>query len=52
MRGVRDTIKAADELLFSVISFAEIGILSTVGKPTIAESLREPVRDAAYASSD
>jgi PIN domain nuclease of toxin-antitoxin system len=46
LRGVRDTIEAADELLVSVISFAEIGIKAAVGKLTIPENLQEHVRDS------
>lgn len=40
----REQVKAADELLVSVISFAEIGIKAAVGKLSIPENLQEHVR--------
>ena len=43
LRGVADTIKTADELLVSVISFAEIGIKTAVGKLSIPANLQEQV---------
>lgn len=39
-------IRAADELAFSVVSFAEIGIKAAIGKLTVPEGLREHIVDA------
>jgi PIN domain nuclease of toxin-antitoxin system len=38
-------IENADELLFSVVSFAEIGIKAAVGKLDVPADFRERVRD-------
>jgi PIN domain nuclease of toxin-antitoxin system len=35
----RETIGAAEELVFSVVSFAEIGVKAAVGKLTVPEDL-------------
>jgi len=39
----RDAIERADELTFSVVSFAEIGIKAAVGKLTVPRDLREHI---------
>jgi PIN domain nuclease of toxin-antitoxin system len=44
LRAVADPIKAADELLVSVISFAEIGIKTAVGKLSAPKNPQEQVR--------
>jgi len=36
----RDAIEGADELLFSVVSFAEIGIKAAIGKLVVPDDLR------------
>lgn len=36
----RDAIERADELLFSVVSFAEIGIKAAIGKLVVPDDLR------------
>jgi PIN domain nuclease of toxin-antitoxin system len=38
--GARETVAAATELAFSVVSFAEIGIKVAAGKLVVAEALR------------
>jgi len=43
-KGAIDALRAAEELLVSVISFAEIGIKTAVGKLSAPENLREQVR--------
>ena len=42
----RDAIAAADDLLFSVVSFAEVGIKCSVGKLAIPDDLAARVADA------
>ena len=42
----RDAIERADELTFSVVSFAEIGIKAAVGKLTVPRDLREHILDS------
>lgn len=39
----RDTIERADELLFSVVSFAEIGVKASIGKLVVPDDLREHI---------
>ena len=39
-------IRAADELRFSVVSFAEVGIKAAVGKLTVPDRFHERVREA------
>lgn len=42
-RGARAAIDGADELLFSVVSFAEIGIKGALGKLAVPDDLDEHV---------
>ena len=44
--AAREAIDAADELLFSVVSFAEIGAKVAVGKLVVPDSLRQTVADS------
>jgi PIN domain nuclease of toxin-antitoxin system len=44
--AARDAIAAADELLFSVVSFAEIGLKAAVGKLVVPDSFRQTVADS------
>jgi PIN domain nuclease of toxin-antitoxin system len=39
----REAVLAADELSFSVVSFAEIGVKASVGKLTVPADLRERI---------
>jgi PIN domain nuclease of toxin-antitoxin system len=41
-----EEIRNADELLFSVVSFAEIGVKAAIGKLSVPADLRERVLDA------
>jgi PIN domain nuclease of toxin-antitoxin system len=41
--GAREAIEHATELLFSVVSFAEIGIKAAIGKLTVPADLHEHV---------
>ncbi|MGL5860104.1 MAG: type II toxin-antitoxin system VapC family toxin [Phycicoccus sp.] len=41
----QDAIAAADDLLFSVVSFAEIGIKTAVGKLDVPDDLRARIAD-------
>jgi PIN domain nuclease of toxin-antitoxin system len=43
-------IAAADDLLFSVVSFAEIGIKAAVGKLVVPEDLQAKITDAGVRS--
>lgn len=43
-------IAAADDLLFSVVSFAEIGIKAAVGKLVVPQDLQAKIRDAGVRS--
>ena len=43
-------IAAADDLLFSVVSFAEIGIKAAVGKLVVPPDLQAKIRDAGVRS--
>ena len=45
-RRAEQAIAAADELAFSVVSFAEIGVKAAVGKLTVPDDLRAAVIDA------
>lgn len=42
----RDSISEADDLLFSVVSFAEIGIKASVGKLDVPDDLQERIADS------
>ncbi|MGL4176811.1 MAG: type II toxin-antitoxin system VapC family toxin [Dermatophilaceae bacterium] len=42
----RDAIAAADDLLLSVVSFAEVGIKTAVGKLHVPDDLRTRIADA------
>lgn len=42
----RDAIAAADDLLFSVVSFAEVGIKASVGKLDVPDDLQARIADA------
>ena len=44
--AARDAIAAADELLFSVVSFAEIGVKAAVGKLVVPDNFRQTVADS------
>lgn len=44
--AARTAIAAADDLLFSVASFAEIGIKASIGKLSVPESLQQHVAAA------
>jgi PIN domain nuclease of toxin-antitoxin system len=39
-------IRGADELLFSVVSFAEIGVKAAIGKLIVPEDLKQNILDA------
>lgn len=41
-----EDIRNADELLFSVVSFAEIGVKAAIGRLSVPADLRERVLDA------
>lgn len=41
--AARDTIEHASDLLFSVVSFAEIGVKAAIGKLSVPRDLREHV---------
>ncbi|MGL4743061.1 MAG: type II toxin-antitoxin system VapC family toxin [Dermatophilaceae bacterium] len=43
--AAQDAIATADDLLFSVVSFAEIGIKTAVGKLDVPDDLRARVAD-------
>ncbi len=43
-RAAQEAIERASELLFSVVSFAEIGVEVAVGKLSVPQDLREHVR--------
>lgn len=45
-REATDAIDAAEELRFSTVSFAEIGVKAAVGKLAMPEQFRECVEDA------
>jgi PIN domain nuclease of toxin-antitoxin system len=45
-----DAIADADDLLFSVVSFAEIGIKAAVGKLVVPEDLQAKIADACVRS--
>ncbi|MBA2464508.1 MAG: type II toxin-antitoxin system VapC family toxin [Nocardioidaceae bacterium] len=42
-RAAQEAIEQATELLFSVVSFAEIGVKSAIGKISVPRDLREHV---------
>lgn len=42
----RDAIAAADDLLFSVVSFAEVGIKASVGRLEVPEDLQARIADS------
>lgn len=42
----QEAIEEADELLFSVVSFAEIGVKAAVGKLVVPDGIRQQVIDA------
>ncbi|MDN5763060.1 MAG: type II toxin-antitoxin system VapC family toxin [Microlunatus sp.] len=42
----RKAIAAADDLLFSVVSFAEVGIKASVGKLDVPDDLQERIADS------
>lgn len=42
----RDAIAAADDLLFSVVSFAEVGIKAAVGKLDVPDDLQVRIADS------
>jgi PIN domain nuclease of toxin-antitoxin system len=42
----REAIEQADELSFSVVSFAEIGVKASIGKLSVPADLREHVVDS------
>lgn len=42
----RDAISTADDLLFSVVSFAEIGVKAAVGKLDVPEDLQARIADS------
>ncbi len=42
----RDAIAAADDLLFSVVSFAEVGVKASVGKLDVPDDLQSRIADA------
>ena len=44
--AAQQEIRNADELLFSVVSFAEIGVKAAVGKLTVPTDLRQHILDA------
>lgn len=44
--AAREAIGAADDLLFSVVSFAEVGIKASVGKLDVPHDLQTRVADA------
>ncbi len=44
--AARDAIAAADELLFSVVSFAEIGIKASVGKLDVPDDVQARIADS------
>jgi PIN domain nuclease of toxin-antitoxin system len=44
--AAQQEIRNADELLFSVVSFAEIGVKAAIGKLSVPEDLRQHVVDA------
>ncbi len=44
--GARSAIERASELSFSVVSFAEIGVKSAVGKLSVPAALRERIVDS------
>lgn len=45
-REATDNIEQATELLFSVVSFAEIGVKSAIGKLTVPDDLREHIEQS------
>jgi PIN domain nuclease of toxin-antitoxin system len=45
-REATDKIEHATELLFSVVSFAEIGVKSAIGKLTVPDDLREHIEQS------
>ncbi|MGL5865025.1 MAG: type II toxin-antitoxin system VapC family toxin [Dermatophilaceae bacterium] len=44
--AARDAIAAADDLLFSVVSFAEVGIKTSVGKLSVPADLRARIGES------
>lgn len=44
--SAREAIEAADDLLFSAVSFAEIGIKASVGKVDVPADLQTRIADA------
>jgi PIN domain nuclease of toxin-antitoxin system len=44
--AAQQEIRNADELLFSVVSFAEIGVKAAIGKLSVPEDLRQHILDA------
>lgn len=44
--SARDAISEADDLLFSVVSFAEIGIKASVGKLDVPDDLQAQIADS------
>lgn len=44
--SARDALATADDLLFSVVSFAEIGVKASVGKLDVPDELRARISDA------
>lgn len=44
--SVREAIEAADDLLFSAVSFAEIGIKASVGKVDVPADLQTRIADS------
>ncbi|MGL5816530.1 MAG: type II toxin-antitoxin system VapC family toxin [Phycicoccus sp.] len=44
--AAQDAIAAADDLLFSVVSFAEVGIKTAAGKLDVPDDLRARVADS------
>lgn len=44
--AAREAIEAADDLLFSVVSFAEVGIKASVGKLDVPHDLQTRIADA------
>lgn len=44
--AAHEAIESATELLFSVVSFAEIGVKASIGKLSVPDDLREHVLDS------
>lgn len=44
--AAQEAVNTADDLLFSVVSFAEIGVKAAIGKLTIPDAFQQHVTDA------